>query len=105
MRNCLTYALSRWHEHGGALRIVRSRHWGMPHVLHEAQDGTVTHYVPPRALGKPIQSLLGFPGKVRTGDNVVRGPMPLLGIVVGAWLLPLVATGWAIGRLWRRAWA
>ena len=76
----------------------------MPHVLHEAQDGTVTHYVPPRALGKLIQSLLGFDGKVRTGDAAVRGPMPLLGIVVGAWLLPLVATGWAIGRLWRRAW-
>ena len=91
--NCLTYALSRWHEHGGALRIVRSRHWGMPHVLHEAQDGTVTHYVPPRALGKPIQSLMGFDGKVRTGDNVARGPMPLPGIGVGAWLLPLVATG------------
>ena len=61
--NCLTYALSRWHEHGGALRIVRSRHWGMPHVLHEAQDGTVTHYVPPRALGKPRQSLLGCDGR------------------------------------------
>lgn len=100
--NCLTYALSRWHEHGGALRIVRSRHWGMPHVLHEAQDGTITHYVPFRTLDKPIQSLLGFDGKVRTGDNVGRGPMPLLGIVVGAWLLALLATGWAMGRLWRR---
>ena len=74
-------------------------------MLHEAQDGTVTHYVPPRALGKPIQSLLGFDGRVWTGDNVARGPMPLLGIVVGSWLLPLVATGWAVGRLWRRVWA
>lgn len=100
--NCLTYALSRWHEHGGALRIVRSRHWGMPHVLHEAQDGTITHYVPPRAIDKPMQSLWGFAGEVRTGDVDVRGPMPLLGIVIGAWLLALLATGWAMGRLWRR---
>ena len=37
--NCLTYAISRWHEHGGALRIVRSRHWGMPHVMHERTKG------------------------------------------------------------------
>ena len=96
--NCLTYALSRWHEHGGALRIVRSRHWGMTHVMHEAQDGTVTHYVPPRALDKPIQSLLGFDGKVRTGDVEVRGPMPLRGIVIGAWLLALLATGWAVSN-------
>ena len=33
------------------------------------------------------------------------GPMPLLGIVVGAWLLALGATGWAVGRMWRQAWA
>lgn len=103
--NCLAYALNAWHEDGGALRIVRSRHWGMPHVLHEAQDGTVTHYVPHRDLDKPLQSLLGFAGEVRTGDDAIRGPMPLLGIVVGAWLLALGATGWAVGRLWRRVWA
>lgn len=39
-------------------------------------------------------------GEVRTGDDAIRGPMPLLGIVVGAWLLALGATGWAVGRLW-----
>ena len=101
--NCLAYALNAWHEHGGALRVVRSTHWGMPHAQHEAQDGTITHYVPPRTLGKPIQSLLGFNGRVRTGDNGVRGPMPLLGIVVGAWLLALGATGWAMKRMiWRK---
>ncbi|MEN6537334.1 MAG: hypothetical protein ABFD89_27020 [Bryobacteraceae bacterium] len=44
-------------------------------------------------------------GEVRTGDDAMRGPMPLRGIVVGAWLLALGATGWAIGRMWRRAWA
>lgn len=102
--NCLAYALARWHEHGGALRIVRSRHWGMPHVLHEAQDGTITHYVPPRDLATPLQSLWGFDGEVRVGDNMVRGPMPLRGIVIGAWLLALGATGWAVGGLIRRAW-
>lgn len=103
--NCLSYALSRWHKDGGALRFVRSAHWIMPHVLHEAQDGTITHYVPPRALAKPIHSLLGFDGKVRTGDNVKRGPMSLLGIVVGSWLLPILVMGWVVGRLWRRVWA
>ena len=97
--NCLAHALNAWHEHGGTLRIVRSAHWGMPHVLHESQDGTITHYVPPRDLDKPLQSLWGFDGEVRTGDDAIRGPMPLLGIVVGAWLLALGATGWAINRL------
>lgn len=102
--NCLAlaHALNAWHEDGGALRVVRSRHWGMPHVLHEAQDGTITHYVPPRPLDKPLQSLWGFAGEVRIGDNEVRGPMPLRGIVIGAWLLALGATGWALGRLINR---
>lgn len=100
--NCLSHALTRWHTDGGALRIVRSHHWGMPHAQHEAQDGTVTHYVPPRDLAKPLQSLWGFAGEVRTGDDAVRGPMPLPGIVVGAWLLALGATGWAVARLWSR---
>ena len=102
-RNCLAYALARWHTDGGALRIVRSRHWGMPHVLHEAQDGTVTHYVPPRELANPLQSLWGFDGEVRTGDTEMRGPIPLLGIVIGAWLLALGATGWGLKRMiWRK---
>lgn len=101
--NCLAYALSKWHEEGGALRIVRSSHWGMPHVLHEAKDGTVTHYVPHRALDKPVKSLIGFAGDVRVGDVVARGPMPLHGIVLGALLLCVGACGWAIKRLiWRK---
>ncbi len=103
--NCLSYALTRWHEDGGALRIVRSRHWGMPHVMHEAQDGTVTHYVPFRTLDKPIQSLLGFDGKVRTAGNVACGPMPLRGIVLGSLILVDSVLWLAGGRLWRRAWA
>ena len=37
--------------------------------------------------------------------SLPNDPVPLLGIVVGAWLLALGATGWAVGRLWRRAWA
>ena len=102
--NCLAHALNAWHTDGGALRIVCSTHWGMPHAQHEAQDGTVTHYVPHRDLDKPLQSLWGFDGEVRTGDDAIRGPMPLLGIVIGAWLLALGATGWAVGRLIRRAW-
>ena len=73
--NCLTYALSRWHEHGGALRIVRSRHWIVPHVLHEAQDGTVTHYVPFRTLGKPTHSLWGFDGKVVVSNIAPSNPV------------------------------
>lgn len=64
---------------------------------------TITHYVPHRDLDKPLQSLWGFDGEVRMGDDAIRGPMPLLGIVVGAWLLALGATGWAIKRMiWRK---
>lgn len=100
--NCLAYALDKWHADGGALRIVRSHYWGMPHVEHEAQDGTVTHYVPPRDLDKPVQSLVGFAGVVRTGDDEARGRMPVRGIVIGALILAVGACGWAIARLWRR---
>ena len=100
--NCLTYALTQWHERGGALRIVRSRHWGMPHVEHEALDGTVTHYVPHQELEKPVQSLVGFPGEVRTGDSEMRGPIPVRGIVVGALLLAAGACLWALARVWRK---
>ena len=105
-RNCLSETLDRLVTDGGYGAFRGSSHssWGMPHVLHEAQDGTITHYVPPRDLDKPLQSLWGFDGEVRIGDNEVRGPMPLRGIVIGAWLLALGATGWALGRLWRRAW-
>lgn len=100
--NCITYALTQWHEQGGALRIVRSSHWGMPHMLHEAKDGTVTHYVPHRPLDKPVKSLIGFSGKVRVGDTVARGPMPLRGIVLGAVVLLVTVCWWALGRMIRR---
>ena len=101
--NCLAYARNAWHTDGGALRIVRSTHWGMPHVLHEAPDGTVTHYVPHHDLDKPVQALVGFAGEVRVGDDVARGPMPLHGIVLGAVLLLVGACGWGLKRLiWRK---
>ena len=34
--------------------------------------------------------------------SLPNGPIPLLGIVVGAWLLAVGVIGWAIGRLWRK---
>ena len=101
-RNCLHYALNEWHTDGGALRIVRSRHWGIPHVEHEAHDGTITHYVPPRDLAKPVQSLCGFDGAVRVGDDEARGPMPMRGIIVGSWLLAAGVLLWAVSKLWSR---
>lgn len=96
--NCFSYALDRWHKEGGALEFVMSKHWGMPHVLHRAQDGTVTHYVPPRRLDKPVKSLFGFEGEVHVGDSIKRGPMPIRGIAVGGLILAASVIAWAIHR-------
>ncbi len=101
-RNCLAYALDRWHLDGGYFECRRSSHWGIAHALHRSVDGEVTSYVPPQALRKPAQSLVGFEGDVALGDDVGRAlPMSVLGIVASAWILAIGATAWAVGRVFR----
>lgn len=98
-RNCLTYALDRWHLDGGYFECRRSSHWGIAHALHRGVGGEITSYVPPHKLRKPTQSLVGFEGDVALSDDAAKAlPMTVLGIVVSAWIFALGATAWALWR-------
>ena len=102
-RNCLSYALDRWHADGGYLAARRSAHWGMPHVLHIDCEGQITHYKPPSRLKKPAISLTGYHGEVVTGDQDPALPVPLTGIVLASWIAAFGATWWALTVWLRRA--
>ena len=102
-RNCLSYALNRWHRDGGYFECRRSSHWFAAHALHRSAAGEVTSYTPPGRLAKPTESLIGFSGVVVAGDDATHArPMSVLGVVVSAWVLALGATAWAIGMAFRR---
>jgi hypothetical protein len=98
-RNCLTYALDAWHEHGGYFVARRSSHWGMPHVLHMTKDGEIASYSPPEKLRKPVCALVGFDGSVVEGDKAtLASPISMFGIVAGSWALAFGSTWWAFSR-------
>ena len=103
-RNCLSFALTRWHEDGGYIVLRKSAARATPHVLHIGDEG-LQHYSPGAPLGHPVHALIGYDGVTWDRDMADAPPVPIRGIVVGAWLLALGATGWALCRLWRRAWA
>ena len=106
--NCLSYALDKWHEDGGYLVIRTTAHptllWRAGHVAHIGPEG-LTHFCPGSTLGHPVQSLAGFDGVMWDRDLADTPPMPLRGVFLSSLILALGATGWAIGRLWRRTWA
>lgn len=100
--NCLTYALDRWHRHGGHLVLRKSDHWSLPHVMQRDADG-LHSYVPPKDLAHPIVALFGFEGEARPYDDSPALPVPLRGIVVGGWVLAFTVTWWAAKTFIRRA--
>ena len=80
--NCLAHALDLWHEDGGYIVLRKSAARTTPHVLHIGDEGR-QRYSPGAPLGHPA--------------------VPIRGIVVGAWLLALGATGWGLKRMiWRK---
>lgn len=105
--NCLAYALNAWHTDGGYLVLRATAHptrfWRPPHALHIGPEG-IQHFAPGATLGHPVQALVGFDGVVWDRDMADAPPVPIRGIVVGSLILAVGATGWAIGRLIRRAW-
>lgn len=79
MRNCLSYAVSKWWREGGYVVIRRSLAWELfgvakrpwysparlvvivPHFLHVSRDGRMTQYVPtPEQVAEHKQCLLRF---------------------------------------------
>lgn len=104
---CLEYGLKHWHQQGGYLVLRKSEHWSIPHVMHLAHDGTLTHFVPHADLEAPWYSVFGFEGIVRTGDTAPAPSMPMRGMLMGSLIL-LVLGGWwvakwKIGSAWTTA--
>ena len=102
--NCLSYALDKWHEEGGYLVLRKSAARETPHVLHIGDEG-LQHDSPGAPLGHPFHALIGFVGVIWDREMADAPPVPIRGIVVGALILAVGALGWALGRMWRRAWA
>lgn len=92
---CLTYALDRWHQHGGRINFRRSSHWPIAHVQHTDDMSQLAHFVPPADLPTPAHALIGFWGEVLHHDMAPCRPMPIWGIVVSAVLLLFGVLFWA----------
>ena len=99
--NCLSFALTRWHEDGGYLVLRKSAARAWPHVLHVGSDG-LQHFAPGAPLGHPVHALVGYDGVVWDRELADAPPVPLRGIVVGALLLCVGALAFSIARLWSR---
>jgi hypothetical protein len=92
---CLYYALDRINDEGGYIVFRKSTHWLMPHVLHfSTKTRQLTHYVPPDNLNYPWQSMFGFAGVIKVGDDEVCEPMSPLCVLLGTMAL------WVFGALW-----
>lgn len=96
--SCLWYALDRWAHDGGGILYVRSSHWCMPHVLHRANDGTITHFAPPHDLAASWHSLFGFYGEVLDIDTIKRAPIKPLCMFFGSIALVVLGGWWAVKR-------
>lgn len=92
---CLTYALDRWHQHGGRINFRRSSHWPIAHVQHTDDMSQLAHFVPPADLPTPAHALIGFWGEVLHHDTEPCRPMSIGGIVASAFLLLAGTLVWA----------
>ena len=104
MKNCLTAALDRWHQQGGYIVLRKSAARAWPHVLHVGDEG-LQHFAPGAPLGHPVRALVGYDGVVWDREMADAPPVPIRGIMIGSMILAVGVLGWAMGRLWRRAWA
>lgn len=98
---CLWYALDKWTAEGGAMGLVHSMHWCIPHVHHRAIGAArPTQFVPLADLRWPWLSLLGFEGHVLEGDEheAERGPVHPLCMLLGTFLLGVSGACWCIHR-------
>jgi hypothetical protein len=96
-RNCLTEGLDRWYSEGGYLVFRKSSNGVWPHVLHVGHEG-LQHYSPGAPLGSPVQALIGFDGVTWDRDLADAPPIPIKGILGGAFLLCGGVIVWVIGK-------
>lgn len=96
--NCLWFALNRWAAEGGGLVFVRSLHWCMPHVLHRANDGRITHWLPPHDLAASWHSLWGYYGEVEDFKDLERPPIEPACMFFGSVVLVLMGGLWVATR-------
>lgn len=81
---------------------MRSTHWGIPHVMHQAPgEQKVTQLLPHVDFNRTWYSIFGFDGKVVRGDKreAERGPMPTAGIFVGIVFLWVFSVLWLVANL------
>ena len=102
-RNCLSHALDRWYTEGGYLVLRKSAARTTPHVMHIGDEG-LQHYSPGAPPGHPVRALIGYDGVVWDREMADAPPVPMRGIVLGSLILAVGVIGWALGRLWRKAW-
>lgn len=99
---CLEYALDKWNTEGGYILFGKSSHWCMPHALHLDNTKTkLTHFAPDENLDMPWQSILGFVGKIRVDDPVIREPMHPICMLFGTLALLILGGVWAIKKLFK----
>ena len=96
--NCLFYALDRVAHEGGSIVFVASRHWCMMHAQHRANDGTITHFLPPTDLNASWHSLFGYYGEVSDVHELDRAPAKPLCLFFGSVALVTLGGWWALKR-------
>ena len=100
--NCLSYALSKWHEDGGYLVLRKSAARAWPHALHIGDEG-LQHYSPGAPLGHPVRALIGYDGVTWDREMADAPPVPIRGIVLGTLILAVGVIGWGFKRMsWRK---
>ena len=107
--NCLWYALDTQAQEGGAVLLVDSTRWCIPHAQHRGRSGVLTQFVPVQTLRYPLMSLAGFEGTIEVGDKDAdkRGPMHPVCMGIGTAILFVSGALWLVTRtvqkLWRKA--
>lgn len=99
--NCVTFTLDRLHKHGGRMVVAGSVRGPLMHVWHESAAGEVFRYEPDRRLRHWSGALCGYPGHVTHTRQAAARPLRLWQLVVGAWVLAWITTGWALWRALR----
>ena len=95
---CLFYSLDRWAHEGGSILFTRSLHWCVPHVMHRANNGQITHFLPPHDLTASWHSLFGYFGTVERFEDLERPPIKPLCMFFGSVALVVLGGWWSVKR-------
>ena len=101
--NCLFWALDEFVLKGGGIIVTGSNFWKLQHIQRIDKDLTRSQFVPPDALTHPAFGIFGFRGTVEIGDkDWLKRPNPKARyLVIGALLLAVMVSWWAVKRKFR----